>query len=57
LVHHRGLILAKRINFGCQNWSGWMDFGSKSGLRGPVLAGISAKIGKAGPILGVLILV
>jgi len=39
-------------NFGCQKWSGRTDFGSKNWFPGPVLAGFSAKIGSAGPILG-----
>jgi len=39
-------------NFGCQNWSGRTDFGSKNWSGEPVLAGFSAKIGPAGPILG-----
>jgi len=39
-------------NFGCQNWSGRTDFGNQNWSGGPVLAGFSAKIGPAGPILG-----
>jgi len=39
-------------NFGCQNWSGQTNFGSKNWSWGPVLAGFSAKIGPARPILG-----
>jgi len=38
-------------NFGCQNLSGWTDFGSKNWSGGPVLAGFSAKIDPAGLIL------
>jgi len=45
-------ILARGTNLGCQNWSGWTDFGSKNWSGGPVLAGFSAKISPAGPILG-----
>ena len=37
---------------GSQNRSGQTNFGSKSGSGGPVLAGFSAKISPAGPILG-----
>jgi len=44
--------LARGTIFGCQNWSGWTDFGSKNWSRGPVLAGFSAKIGPARLILG-----
>jgi len=47
-----GPILARGTNFGCQDWSSRTDFGSKNWSRGPVLAGFSAKIGPARPILG-----
>ena len=47
--------MAKGTNFGCQNWFGWTDFGSKICPAGPPLANFSAKIGPAGPILGGLI--
>ena len=44
-------------SFGCQNWSGRIDFGSKSGPEGPILAKVSGKIGRPDRFYGGLILV
>ena len=51
-ISQGGPKLARGTSFGCQNWFGQTDFGSKTGPEGPVLANVSAKIGLAGPILG-----
>ena len=49
---NQSLILARGDHFGSQNRSSRINFGSKSGPGGPVLAGFSAKISLARPILG-----